>query len=131
MKKPWIRIARGKVLSGDLEKKKNQGFFTGNDPLFQGYSSSFSKSNLNDFWTHFWGVAKFIGKYQKGRIFRCLNRPLTNPDLIVFKHAFDIYSITQKCGCFGGHSIAPKTASANAANATVHNRQMISRPIIL
>jgi len=32
---------------------------------------------------------------------------------------------------FGGHSIAPKTASANAANAKVRNRQMIGRPIIL
>jgi len=31
----------------------------------------------------------------------------------------------------GGHSIAPKTASANAANAKVRNRQMIGRPIIL
>ena len=32
---------------------------------------------------------------------------------------------------YGGHSIAPKTASANAANAKVRNRQMIGRPIIL
>jgi len=31
----------------------------------------------------------------------------------------------------GGNSIAPKTASANAANAKVRNRQMIGRPIIL
>jgi len=31
----------------------------------------------------------------------------------------------------GGHSIAPKTASANAANAKVRNRQMIGRSIIL
>jgi len=32
---------------------------------------------------------------------------------------------------FGGHSIAPKTASANGANAKLGNRQMIGRPIIL
>ena len=31
----------------------------------------------------------------------------------------------------GGHSLAPKTASVNAANANVRNRQMIGRPIIL
>jgi len=31
----------------------------------------------------------------------------------------------------GMHSIAPKTASANAANAKVRNRQMIGRPIII
>ena len=31
----------------------------------------------------------------------------------------------------GGHSIAPKTGSTNAANAKVRNRQMRGRPIIL
>ena len=30
----------------------------------------------------------------------------------------------------GGHSIAPKPASANATNAKVRNRQMIGTPII-
>jgi len=30
-----------------------------------------------------------------------------------------------------GHSIAPKTASAHAANAKVRNRQMVGGPIIL
>ena len=34
-------------------------------------------------------------------------------------------------GIFGMQSIAPKTASANAANAIVRNRQMIGRPIII
>jgi len=32
---------------------------------------------------------------------------------------------------YGEHSIAPKTASANPANAKVRNRQMIGRPTIL
>jgi len=37
---------------------------------------------------------------------------------------------TRHVAKYGGHSIAPKPASANATNAKVRNRQMIGRPIV-
>jgi len=39
-------------------------------------------------------------------------------------------SMRYLCRITGGHPIAPKTASANAANAKARNRQMIGRPTI-
>jgi len=51
-------------------------------------------------------------------------------NICVFKHD-SLYFSFLNIVTFEDHSIAPKTASANAANAKVRNRQMIGGPIIL